>query len=46
MRREPGDGQLRPDARGVIWTPAEDGGFDGVLALGPWTASPPMGTED
>lgn len=35
-----------PDARGVIWTPAEDGGFDGVLALGPWTASPPMGTED
>ncbi|QYC09570.1 hypothetical protein [Brevundimonas nasdae] len=30
------------DARGIIWSPAEDGGFDGVLALGPWTASPPI----
>ena len=34
------------DARGVIWSPAEDGGFDGVPALGPWTASPPISGED
>lgn len=32
--------------RGVILTPPEDGGYDGVLALGPWTASPPMSGED
>ena len=30
------------NARGVIMTPPEDGGYDGVLALGPWTASPPL----
>lgn len=33
-------------ARGVILTPPEDGGYDGVLALGPWAASPPMNGED
>ena len=31
-----------PQARGVIMEPADDGAFDGVLALGPSTASPPM----
>lgn len=30
------------NARGVIMTPPEEGGYDGVLALGPWTASPPL----
>lgn len=29
------------DARGVILGPVEDGAYDGVLALGPVTASPP-----
>lgn len=31
-----------PEARGVILEPAADGGYDGVLALGPSTASPPV----
>jgi len=34
------------DARGIILTPLEDGAYDGVLALGPWTASSPLGEED
>lgn len=34
------------DARGVILTTLEDGGYDGVLALGPSTASPPIGSEE
>lgn len=34
------------EARGVILTPLDDGGYDGVLALGPWTASQPIGGED
>nr|WP_314528997.1 hypothetical protein [uncultured Brevundimonas sp.] len=33
------------NARGVIMTPPEDGGYDGVLALGPWTASPPLNVK-
>lgn len=35
-----------PEARGVILTPSQDGAHDGVLALGPWTASPPMDEAD
>lgn len=35
-----------PEARGVILKPSEDGAYDGVLALGPWTASPPMDEAD
>lgn len=30
------------EARGVILEPAQDGAYDGVLALGPSTASPPV----
>lgn len=32
------------DARGVILGPVEDGAYDGVLAIGPTTASPPAAT--
>ena len=35
-----------PEARGVILTPSADGAYDGVLALGSWTASPPMDEAD
>lgn len=31
-----------PQARGLIMEPTDDGAFDGILALGPSTASPPM----
>jgi hypothetical protein len=34
------------EARGVILTPLEDGAYDGLLALGPSTASPPISGED
>jgi len=34
------------EVRGVILTPPDGGGYDGVLALGPWTASPPITRED
>lgn len=34
------------EARGVILTPSADGAYDGVLAVGPWTASPPMDEAD
>jgi hypothetical protein len=34
-------GVFDPDARGVILGPVEDGAYDGMLALGPTTASPP-----
>lgn len=30
------------EARGVILGPFDDGAYDGILALGPWTASPPL----
>ena len=33
------------DARGVILKPDADGAYDGVLALGPSTASPPIAPE-
>ncbi|KAK0340065.1 hypothetical protein LTR94_032000, partial [Friedmanniomyces endolithicus] len=33
------------EPRGVILEAVDDGGYDGYLALGPWTASPPMGGE-
>jgi hypothetical protein len=33
------------EARGVIMDPAGDGAYDGVLALGPSTASPPIRPE-
>lgn len=33
------------EARGVIMEPVRDGAFDGVLAIGPWTASPPAAAE-
>jgi hypothetical protein len=36
-----GRGVYDPDARGVILGPVEDGAYDGVLAVGPTTASPP-----
>lgn len=32
-----------PDARGIILGPIDDGAYDGVLAVGPTTASPPAG---
>ncbi len=32
--------------RGVILTPVEDGAYDGLLALGPSTASPPISGEN
>ncbi|HYD27374.1 hypothetical protein [Brevundimonas sp.] len=31
----------RPDERGIVLRPSEDGLYDGVLALGPLTPSPP-----
>jgi hypothetical protein len=34
------------EARGVILTPLEDGAYDGLLALGPSTASPPISGKD
>jgi len=36
----PTRGVYDPEARGVILQPSDDGAFDGVLALGPSTASP------
>jgi hypothetical protein len=33
------------EPRGVILEPQRDGEYDGLLALGPATASPPVGTE-
>jgi len=35
-----------PEARGVIMNPAGDGAYDGVLALGPSTASPPVSAAE
>jgi hypothetical protein len=35
-------GVYDPEARGVILEPSADGAYDGVLALGPSTASPPV----
>lgn len=40
-RAHDGRGVYDPDVRGVILGPVEDGAFDGVLAVGPTTASPP-----
>lgn len=34
-------GVYDPGARGIILTPVSDGAYDGVLAVGPTTASPP-----
>lgn len=34
-----------PAARGIILGPVEDGAYDGVLAVGPITASPPAGLQ-
>jgi hypothetical protein len=34
-------GRYDPAARGIILGPVEDGAYDGVLAVGPTTASPP-----
>lgn len=36
-------GVYDPEARGVILQPSQDGAYDGVLALGPSTASRPAG---
>lgn len=33
-------------ARGVIFEPSEDGAYDGLLALGAWSASPPIDETD
>lgn len=38
-------GRYDPDARGIILGPVEDGAYDGVLAVGPTTASPPAGAQ-
>lgn len=38
-------GVYDPNARGVILEPSADGAYDGVLALGPTTASPPVRPE-
>lgn len=38
----PSHGVYDLGARGVILSPSEDGAYDGVLALGPSTASPPI----
>lgn len=38
-------GVYDPDARGVILGPVQDGAYDGVLAVGPTTASPPAGAQ-
>lgn len=38
-------GRYDPDARGVILGPVEEGAYDGVLAVGPTTASPPAGLQ-
>ncbi|RZJ97447.1 MAG: hypothetical protein EON88_02885 [Brevundimonas sp.] len=35
-----------PDARGIILGPVDDGAYDGVLAVGPTTASPPAALAD
>ncbi|WP_395945234.1 hypothetical protein [Brevundimonas sp.] len=35
-----------PASRGILLGPVEDGAYDGILAVGPWTASPPIGGED
>ena len=40
-----GRGRYDPDARGIILGPVEDGAYDGVLAVGPTTASPPAGAQ-
>lgn len=34
-----------PDVRGVILGPVQDGAYDGVLAVGPTTASPPAALQ-
>jgi hypothetical protein len=34
-----------PTPRGIRLEPTDDGAYDGVLALGPWTASPPLEAE-
>ncbi|MFC7380234.1 hypothetical protein [Brevundimonas sp. GCM10030266] len=39
-------GRYDPDARGIILGPVEDGAYDGVLAVGPTTASPPAALQD
>lgn len=36
---------MDPEIRGVILEPQDDGAWDGLLALGPWTASPPAREE-
>ncbi len=41
----PSRGVYDADARGVILEPSADGAYDGVLALGPSTASPPIRPE-
>ena len=38
-------GRYDPAARGIILGPVEDGAYDGVLAVGPTTASPPAAAQ-
>ncbi|MDI1325471.1 MAG: hypothetical protein PSV23_01605 [Brevundimonas sp.] len=33
------------EARGVVMGPVSDGAYDGVIAIGPWTASPPVAAQ-
>lgn len=35
-----------PNARGIILGPIDDGAYDGILAVGPTTASPPAALQD
>lgn len=35
-----------PEARGVILEPSQDGAYDGFMALGAWSASPPIEEAD
>ena len=34
-----------PGPRGIFLNRTDDGAYDGVLSLGPWTASPPIGGD-
>jgi hypothetical protein len=41
----PSNGVDDPEARGIILEPFDDGAYDGVLAVGPTTASPPAALQ-
>ena len=41
-----GPGRVDPARRGIFLEPSNDAAYDGDLALGPTTASPPVGLSD